>query len=80
NIVADLGNSLEEVKWTEEEIRQKMINLSGEAGLSRKEMNEFFQVLYQIFLGNTKGPRFAPFIAVLDKKWVIKKFKDLTTN
>ncbi|MFX1350144.1 MAG: lysine--tRNA ligase, partial [Promethearchaeota archaeon] len=25
NIVADLGNSLEEVKWTEEEIRQKMI-------------------------------------------------------
>ncbi|MFX1388730.1 MAG: lysine--tRNA ligase [Promethearchaeota archaeon] len=77
NIVFDLGRNLEKIKWTEEKIKEKMIELRRETGMSRKEMNEFFQVLYQIFLGNTKGPRFAPFIASLDKNWVIKKLQDI---
>ena len=77
NIVLDLGKILEKTKWTEEEIKQKMIDLREDMGLTRKEMSQFFQILYQIFLGSTKGPRFAPFIAALDKKWVIGKFQQI---
>ncbi|MHA2391138.1 MAG: lysine--tRNA ligase [Promethearchaeota archaeon] len=77
NFVLDLGQELEGVKWTEEAIKQKMITLREDAGISRKEMSQFFQLLYQIFLGNSRGPRFAPFIAALDKKWVISRFLEV---
>lgn len=77
DLVIDLGNSLEIAKWTEEEIKQKMMALREEAKLSRKEMNQFFQILYQIFLGSTRGPRFAPFLAALDKNWVIRRFQEV---
>ena len=53
-----------------------MVTLREKSELSRKEMGQFFQILYQIFLGNTRGPRFAPFIAALDKKWVLKRFQE----
>ncbi|NVM37742.1 MAG: lysine--tRNA ligase [Candidatus Lokiarchaeota archaeon] len=76
-LVLDLGQELEGIKWTEEEIKQKMITLREETEISRKEMNQFFQLLYKIFLGNTRGPRFAPFIAALDKKWVISRFQEI---
>jgi len=77
NFVFDLGKMLEEVKWTEELIKQKMITLREKAGISRKDMNLFFKLLYQIFLGSSRGPRFAPFIAALDKKWVINRFQEI---
>ena len=77
NFVFDLGKMLEEVKWTEELIKQKMITLREKAGISRKDMNLFFELLYQIFLGSSRGPRFAPFIAALDKKWVINRFQEI---
>ncbi|MFX1575217.1 MAG: lysine--tRNA ligase [Promethearchaeota archaeon] len=77
NLVLDLGKILEKTKWTEEDIKLKMMDLREEAGLSRKEMSQFFQFLYEIFVGSTKGPRFAPFIAALDKKWVINKLQEL---
>jgi lysyl-tRNA synthetase class 1 len=77
--VTTLGNILEETKWTEEAIKQEMILLREKSELSRKEMGQFFQILYQIFLGNTKGPRFAPFIAALDKEWVLKRFHEINS-
>ncbi|MFX1389958.1 MAG: lysine--tRNA ligase [Promethearchaeota archaeon] len=77
NAVLDLGQELEGIKWTEEEIKQKMIALRENLGISRKEMNQFFQLLYQIFLGSERGPRFAPFIAALDKKWVLSRFQEI---
>ena len=77
NFVLNLGQELEGTKWTEEGIKQKMITLREEAEISRKEMNQIFELLYQIFLGSTTGPRFAPFIAALDKKWVISRFQEI---
>ena len=77
NLVLDLGQELEGIKWTEEEIKQKMISLREKSGISRKEMNQFFQLLYQVFLGSTRGPRFAPFIAALDKDWVMGRFQEI---
>ena len=76
NLVNDLTKTLEKTKWTQEGIKKEMMSLKEKAGLSRKEMNQFFQILYQIFLENSRGPRFAPFIATLDKDWVIKKLQD----
>ena len=76
NLVNDLAKTLEKTKWTQEGIKKEMMALKEKAGLSRKEMNQFFQILYQIFLENSRGPRFAPFIATLDKDWVIKKLQD----
>ncbi|MHA1457367.1 MAG: hypothetical protein ACTSR5_15540, partial [Promethearchaeota archaeon] len=77
NLVLDLGQVLEETNWTEEEIKQKMITLREESEIHRKDMNQFFELLYQLFLGSTKGPRFVPFIAALDKKWVISRFQEI---
>ena len=77
NLVDDLAKTLEKTKWTEEGIKKEMMALREKAGLSRKEMTQFFKILYQILLGNTRGPRFAPFIATLDKDWVINKLQDV---
>ncbi|MHA2036798.1 MAG: lysine--tRNA ligase [Promethearchaeota archaeon] len=76
NLVDDLAKALVQTKWTEEGIKREMMVLREKAGLSRKEMTQFFQILYQILLGNARGPRFAPFIANLDKNWVINKLQD----
>lgn len=77
NAVMELGQELEGIKWTEDEIKQKMISLREKSGISRKEMNEFFEMLYQLFLGTERGPRFAPFIAALDKNWVLSRFQEI---
>ncbi|MHA1931759.1 MAG: lysine--tRNA ligase [Promethearchaeota archaeon] len=78
NLVDNLAITLEKTKWTEEGIKKEMMALKEKAGLSRKEMTKFFQILYEIFLGNTRGPRFAPFIATLDKDWVINKLQGVS--
>lgn len=77
NLVIDLASALEKIKWTEDGIKKEMMTLREKAELSRKEMNQFFQILYQIFLGDSRGPRFSPFIATLDKNWVINKLQDV---
>ncbi|MBY8984652.1 MAG: lysine--tRNA ligase [Candidatus Lokiarchaeota archaeon] len=76
NLMGDLAETLEKTKWTEEGIKKEMMALKEKEGLSRKEMTKFFQILYQTFLGNTRGPRFAPFLATLDKDWVINRLHD----
>ncbi|MFX0075117.1 MAG: hypothetical protein ACFE96_06730, partial [Candidatus Hermodarchaeota archaeon] len=77
NLVLDLGKKLKKARWTEDVIKQEMITLKEEMGISRKDMKLFFELLYKIFLDNSKGPRFAPFLASLDKDWVINKFQEL---
>lgn len=77
NLVLDLTKELELIKWTEEQIKQSMISIRKSASLSRKEMSGFFKILYQIFLGSSQGPRFAPFLASLDKKWVITRLREI---
>ena len=77
NLVLDLTTKLASIKWTEEEIKQSMISLRENAKLSRKEMSRLFEILYNVFLGSPRGPRFAPFIAALDKEWVVARLKDV---
>ncbi|MFX1515701.1 MAG: lysine--tRNA ligase [Promethearchaeota archaeon] len=76
-LILDLAAELDSLRWTEENIKQAMISLREEAALSRKEMSLLFQSLYQIFLHRSQGPRFAPFIASLEKEWVISRLQTI---
>ena len=76
-IIRQLAKDLESINWTQEEIKKKMIDLKEQYGFSRKQMATFFGHLYQIFLGSNRGPRFAPFIAALEKDWVIKRLEQI---
>jgi len=37
---------------------------------------EFFRSLYLVLLGKERGPRAAPFLAVLDKEFVLQRVLD----
>ena len=76
-IVLALATTLETTSWKQEEIKTCMMELRTQFKLSRKQMNVFFGILYQIFLGSSRGPRFAPFIAALDQEWVINRLKSI---
>ena len=77
DIILDLVTTFNEISWTEEEIKNSMIEIKGKFNLSRKNMTRFFGALYQILLGTNRGPRFAPFIAALEKEWVIKRLLEI---
>jgi lysyl-tRNA synthetase class I len=38
--------------------------------------SRFFRNLYLVLLGTEKGPRAAPFLAVLDKRFVLERLRD----
>jgi lysyl-tRNA synthetase class 1 len=76
-IILDLVATFNEISWTEEEIKNSMIAIKGKFSLSRKKMTQFFGALYQILLGTNRGPRFAPFIAALEKEWVINRLSEI---
>ena len=75
NLILALATEFDSLKWTEGNIKQSMISLREKAALSRKEMSQLFQSLYQLFLGRSQGPRFAPFVASLEKEWVISRLQ-----
>ncbi|MFX0185091.1 MAG: lysine--tRNA ligase, partial [Candidatus Hodarchaeota archaeon] len=77
--IIELKLALSSINWTEEEIKASMISLREKFKLTRKDMNQFFGVLYQIFLGTPRGPRLAPFLAALDQKWVIERLQEIKT-
>ncbi|MHA2074864.1 MAG: lysine--tRNA ligase, partial [Candidatus Hodarchaeales archaeon] len=62
-LISELNQVLTTINWTEEDIKQSMISFREKYQLSRKKMTQVFKTLYLVFLGNTRGPRFAPFIA-----------------
>jgi len=78
-IINDLASTLSEISWTEEGIKNCMMAVKGKFSLSRKQMTLFFGALYQILLGTKRGPRFAPFIAALEKEWVINRLSEIDT-
>jgi len=78
--VIDLAKQLKTLDWTEEKIKQSMIFLRDKRNMSRKEMARFFAVLYKIFLGSSRGPRLAPFLAVLEKDWVLERLRKVKTS
>ncbi|MBI2588359.1 hypothetical protein HYW31_01425, partial [Candidatus Berkelbacteria bacterium] len=43
------------------------------SGLSLKET---FQPFYQVVLGKEQGPKLGWFLAILDKKWLVKRLQE----
>jgi len=63
------------VPWNEESIKESMVVLTKKGGLP-VENGRFFRDLYLILLGSEKGPRAAPFLAVLEKDWVLRRLNE----
>ena len=64
-------------EWTEEAIKESMVSLT-KLGKLPVDTSRFFRDLYLVLLGNERGPRAAPFLAVLEKDWVLKRLRDAT--
>ncbi|MFX0038429.1 MAG: lysine--tRNA ligase [Promethearchaeota archaeon] len=45
--------------------------------IAKDEINlpprKFFEIIYQIILGNKSGPRLGPFLSLLDKSWILER-------
>lgn len=39
------------------------------------KINDFFQAAYRVFLGREKGPKLLPFLAALDKQFVVRRLQ-----
>lgn len=74
-LIEELFTNLNKDKWTEESIKNGMITVRDNHSLSRKQMKELFNSLYLTFLGRSQGPRLAPLLASLEKKWVLDRLK-----
>jgi lysyl-tRNA synthetase class 1 len=65
------------VEWTEEAIKESMVSLT-KVGRLPVDTSRFFRDLYLVLLGKERGPRAAPFLAVLEKEWVLRRLREAT--
>jgi len=70
-LLVKLYNELVKIQWTEENIKSAMIKVQG--GKTKKEM---FTAIYLMFFGKKYGPRIAPYFAIMEKNFVLKRFKE----
>ena len=61
--------------WTEESIKESMVALTKGDKLP-VDTGRFFRDLYLVVLGRERGPRAAPFFAVLPKDWVLGRLRE----
>jgi len=61
--------------WQEEAIKEAMVALTKGEKLPVLT-SRFFRNLYLVLLGTEKGPRAAPFLAVLDKRFVLERLRE----
>ncbi len=57
---------------TGDEIQQFVYNTAKQKQIP---LNTAFMVFYQLFLGKSRGPRLGPFLASLDKEFVLRRLK-----
>jgi lysyl-tRNA synthetase class 1 len=69
------GDLLLGIEWNEDSIKDTMVGLtkSGNLGVDTRR---FFKVFYLVFLGSKAGPRAAPFLAVLEKGFVMERLEE----
>jgi len=65
----------EATTWREEDIKESMVLLTKGRTLP-VDTSQFFRNLYLVLLGKEQGPRAAPFLSVLDKKFVIGRLRE----
>ena len=65
----------ESTDWREGAIKESMVSITKDGGLP-VATPRFFRNLYLALLGTEKGPRAAPFLAVLDKDFVLERIRE----
>ena len=70
SILTKMSSSLE---WTGENIHNVIYEISEKENIPIKTA---FKTIYQVFLGQDKGPRAGYFLSNLDKDFVLKRFKE----
>ena len=63
------------IAWSEDAIKESMVGLT-KGGELPVDTPRFFRDLYLVLLGTERGPRAAPFLAVLQKEWVVRRLRD----
>lgn len=63
------------IPWTEDAIKDSMVSLT-KGGKLPVDTPRFFRNLYLVLLGQERGPRAAPFLAVLPKEWVLGRLRE----
>jgi len=65
----------EKADWREDAIKESMVALT-KGGKLPVDTSRFFRDLYLVLLGQERGPRAAPFLAVLKKEWVLYRLRE----
>ena len=63
------------IAWSEDAIKESMVSLT-KTGKLPVDTPRFFRDLYLVLLGQERGPRAAPFLAVLPKEWVVSRLRE----
>lgn len=70
----ELSSFLQEGEKTGDEVMQFIYDTSKALGL--KPGNSFIAI-YMAILGKTRGPKAGPFLASLDKEWLVERFRQI---
>lgn len=62
------------IPWSEDALKEAMVLLT-KSGKLPVDTPRFFRDLYLVLLGRERGPRAAPFLAVLERKWVVDRLR-----
>ena len=65
----------ESTEWREAAIKDAMVSLT-KGGKLPVDTPRFFRNIYLVLLGKERGPRAAPFLAVLDKTFVLNRLRE----
>ena len=68
--LSNLNEKIRNIKWEPEEIHNAIYNISEKENIKIKIA---FKTIYQIILGQEKGPRAGYFLSNLDKKFVVER-------
>ncbi|MBS7610593.1 lysine--tRNA ligase [Candidatus Bathyarchaeota archaeon] len=74
DLLKKLIELFESIEWGEEAIKQTMMRFTS--AISKGESQRLFKALYLIFFGRVSGPRIAPYLAMLNKGWVLNRLKE----
>ena len=68
--LSTMHEKIRDIKWEPEEIHNAIYEISEEENLQIKTA---FKTIYQVILGQEKGPRAGYFLSNLDKKFVLER-------
>ncbi len=68
-----MKENLSKVKWEAENIHNAIYN---QAEKEKMQINQAFKIIYQVILGQEKGPRAGYFLSNLDKDFVLSRFEE----